>query len=73
MQEFRDLRAKVSVETDAVLDTISRATGRDRSEIVREVLHAWAQRKIHESSLLQRRLVAEGIQGPPEGAPGKAQ
>lgn len=50
--ELRDLRAKVSVETDATIEAVHQATGRDRSEIVRDVLHAWALAKIDESRLL---------------------
>lgn len=59
--ELRDLRAKVSVETDATIEAVHQATGRDRSEIVRDVLHAWALAKIDESRLLIKRLAAEGI------------
>ena len=68
--ELRDLRAKVTVETDAALDAISRASGRDRSEIVREVLHAWALQKIDESRLLLHRLDVEGLTARDDGKPG---
>lgn len=47
--DLRDLRAKISVETDAALDAAQHATGKDRSEIVREVLHAWALGEIAEA------------------------
>lgn len=69
-EELRDLRAKISVETDAVLESITRCTGRDRSEIVREVMHAWASRKISEAKVLQDRLIAEGISVPVSGSAG---
>jgi hypothetical protein len=68
--ELRDLRAKVTVETDAALDAISRASGRDRCEIVREVLHAWALQKIDESRLLLHRLDVEGLTARDDGKPG---
>lgn len=61
--ELRDLRAKVTVETDAVLDSQAKSSGKDRSEIVREVLHAWALDRIHEGTLLNARLKAEGLGG----------
>lgn len=67
--ELRDLRARISVETDAVLDAVCRSEGRDRSEIAREVLHAWALQKIAFADSLARRLEAEGISGSRDGFP----
>jgi hypothetical protein len=75
-----DFRGKVTHETDAVLEAIHMATGRDRSEIVRDVLQQWAESKIHEASLIDLRLRREGLRGiaggiggslrDEEGAPG---
>jgi hypothetical protein len=59
--ELRDLRAKISVEADAAIDAAHLSSGKDRSEIVRDVLHAWALARIDESRLLLRRLSSEGI------------
>lgn len=61
--ELRDLRAKITVETDSVLDSIARATGRERSEIVRDWLHQRALQEISIHRLLGARLKAEGITG----------
>lgn len=61
--ELRDLRAKITVETDSVLDSIARATGRERSEIVRDWLHQRALQEIAVHKLLASRLKAEGITG----------
>lgn len=58
-----DFRGKITHETDAVLDAIHQATGRDRSEIARDALHAWAELKIHEASLIDSRLRREGLRG----------
>ena len=63
MSELRDLRAKISVETDAVLDSMSRATGCDRSEIVRGVLHRWALEQVTFATLCKKRLEVEGVSG----------
>jgi hypothetical protein len=68
--DLRDLRAKITVETDAVIDAISRVTGKDRSEIVRDWLHEKAAEQIAIFSVLQDRLKAEGITAASEGASG---
>ena len=65
--ELRDLRAKVTIEADAALDAEARATGKDRSEIVREVLHTWAEQRLQVATLLIARLKAEGIEREREG------
>lgn len=67
-----DFRGKVTHETDAVLEAIHMATGRDRSEIVREVLQQWAELKIHEASLIDLRLRREGLRGIAGGIGGNA-
>lgn len=58
-----DFRGKITAETDAVIEAESRATGRDRSEIVREWLHDRAVARIHEASLLDQLLRAKGEPG----------
>ena len=67
-----DFRGKITHETDAVLEALHQASGRDRSEIVREVLADWATGKIHEASLIDLRLKREGLLGIDGGAAGSA-
>jgi hypothetical protein len=69
--ELRDLRAKISVQTDAALDAHSRISGRDRSDIAREILHRWALEQVAIATLLDARLRAEGIDDAHEGASGR--
>lgn len=61
--ELVDARVKITQVTDCVLEAESRASGKDRSEIVREVLNAWAEKKVHESVLLNKLLDAKGLSG----------
>lgn len=68
--ELKDFRGKITAETDAVLDAINRADGRDKSEIARCVLHEWAIGRIHEATILDRLLKAEGLSGITGGAAG---
>jgi hypothetical protein len=65
--ELRDCRAKVTIETDLVLDAESRALNLDKSEIVREVMHAWALNRIHASTVLHKLLCSEGLAGDHKG------
>lgn len=65
--ELKDFRGKITVEIDCALEAESRATGRDRQEIVREVLGAWADTKFHAASLLHKLRKSEGIPGVSEG------
>jgi hypothetical protein len=58
-----DFRGKITHETDAVLEALHRSTGKDRSEIVREVLALWAESKVHEASLIDLHLKREGLRG----------
>ena len=69
--ELRDLRAKITVESDAVLDAVARVTGKDRSELVRDIVHRWALDQVSISTLVLDRLHAEGITAAGKGAPGR--
>lgn len=65
--ELKDFRGKITSETDCVLEAMNRVSGRDRSEIVREILHKWAVERIHEHTVLARLLEREGIAGDSRG------
>lgn len=59
--ELKDYRGKITAETWCVVEAEHRATGRDHSEIVREVLHGWASRKIDAAKITARLLDSEGL------------
>lgn len=71
MAELVDLRAKITRETNAALEAEHDATGLDRSEVVRDVLHRWAMDRIHTCKLLAAALAREGIDAGLNGNSGR--
>lgn len=70
--ELKDYRGRITAETDCVLEAEARSTGKDRQEIVREILHAWALSRIHGATVLHNLLRAEGLRGIDGGIGGNA-
>lgn len=68
--ELKDFRGKITTETDCVLEAEVRSTGKERQEIVREILHAWAVERIHGATVLHNMLRAEGLKGIDGGVSG---
>lgn len=58
------MRSSCAIEARAV------ATGRERQEIVREILDAWTAEQVHAASLLHTALISEGLQGIVSGTSG---
>ncbi len=69
--ELRDYRGRISVLADITIDAEAKATGRERQEIVRDILDAWARERVHALSLLQASLAAEGMPGIASGVSGQ--
>ena len=65
--DLRDLRAKVTIETDCALEAYARAHILDKSEVVRDILQQWAVRQIHGANMLLASLKREGVGAAPEG------
>lgn len=61
--ELKDLRTKITEQTDVWLEVETQASGRDRAEIVRDVLHEIALKKISEASLLCKKMREKGLSG----------
>jgi hypothetical protein len=70
--ELKDFRGKITAEGDCALEAVSRATGKDRAEIVRELVHEWALKQIHAASVMHRLMQSEGLGGIAEGPAGSA-
>lgn len=59
---LKDFRLGITETIDIMLDAQARAFGKDKAAIAREVLSDWARKKAHEHKVIQRRMVANGIQ-----------
>lgn len=62
-QDLIDARIKITPRTQAVLEAMNRVSGRDKSDIAREVLDKWAEEQIHTATLIQRLVKHEGVSG----------
>lgn len=61
--ELKDFRGKITDMTWCYLEAESRATGRDHSEIVRELLHEWAEQRHNVTIVAQKLMSREGSGG----------
>lgn len=61
--ELKDVRWKITALAWCYIEAEHRATGKDQSEIGREVMQEWAERKHRAAIEAQRLLAAEGIVG----------
>ena len=66
-RELRDLRAQITVRTWCALEARSRQSGKEKAEIVREILDQWAAGEVVALSELQRLLESEGEEWNPDG------
>lgn len=65
--ELKDFRGKITAETNLALEAEAIAFGRDKADIVREIMHAWALKKNHEHTVWGNLARAEGFGGAGEG------
>jgi len=59
----RDLRAKISAKADQVLAGVAHARGCEKQELVRAVLDEWADKILHECTVVARFATGEGCSG----------
>ena len=65
--ELVDLRAKITARAHQVLTAKSMATGKDISEVAREVLDSFAVNEIHSASLVLRLTRSEDMTAASKG------
>lgn len=68
--ELKDFRGRLTPEAWCALEAEARATGSDQQQLVRDILHDWAMRRIHAASVMAKLLQAEGVAGEAEGSCG---
>lgn len=68
--ELTDFRGKITAETRLALEAEAIAFDRDKADIVREIMHAWALKKNHEHKVWANLARAEGFAGAAEGSRG---
>lgn len=61
--DLRDFRGKITDLTWCYLEAEHRTSGRDQSEIVREILHEWAELKHRAAIEAQKLMAVEGTSG----------
>lgn len=59
---LKDYRTSIPESVDVWLDIEALATGRDKAQIGRDVLAAWASEKFHARKVATKRLQANGMQ-----------
>lgn len=65
MAQTTELRMELPAEEVSVLDGYCQATGKSRTAVMRNLLRAWSEEKLHEATLILR--VAGRNPMPPEG------
>lgn len=68
--DLKDFRGKITAETDVWLRMKTKRTGRDRADLVREILHRHVLHEIEDASVLVGELEAEGLRAARRGASG---
>jgi len=74
MADLVDCRSKITAEADLMLTALSISTGKDKSELVREILQGWFTSRWEEHETIKRLFFnrREGGDSANEGAPGNS-
>lgn len=61
--DLKDFRGRITPETHCMLEARAQVTGKEKQEIVRDILHEWASCEIKTARIAQRYLQLEGVAG----------
>lgn len=56
-----DFRGKITTETHVALEALHWATGMERQEIARDVLHRWASEQLYAATVMQKLAADVGV------------
>lgn len=74
--DLKDFRGEITRETDVWLEAEERIHGRTRQSVVRELLHAHAEKRLHEAKVMMDLAAAHGVlpedSGTSRNAPARA-
>ena len=68
---LKSFRLRITPETAVALEAEARGFCQDRAEIAREILHAWAVKRLHAARIGMARELSEGLVGADEGMRGR--
>ncbi len=54
MADLTDVRCKLTVDSNQMLEAHCRATGRDKSELIREIVHDWYEAEFRKYQMIHR-------------------
>lgn len=60
LEDLRDFRGRLTADSDLMLEAVSRATGKDKSELVREIVHGWYLSRWGEHEMIMRLFRGRG-------------
>lgn len=69
MADLIDSRCKLTSDSNQMLEAHARATGKDKSELIREIVHAWYEDEFRKYQMIHR-LVGRSKGSPTAGEGG---
>lgn len=72
MADLIDSRCKLTADSNQMLEAHARATGKDKSELIREIVHDWYEAEFRKYQMIHRLVGrSKGAAAAPEGGEAK--